>query len=174
MKKSKSKRKAGTKRYRRKREKSRILVPAWNSLYPRTARSASPTTKMVRKVVPSERRGFRSGKKGKEDVRKSAEPWQGCGEMMTRKGFGARKRKFKVMSRFQNIDEGVLQTMVRDVVQEGEGALKRKRFAFRAQNASFPCVAAAPKMELLRSSHVKQNQRRKRRRVGESPTKWEK
>ena len=40
--------------------------------------------------------------------------------------------------------------MVRDVVQEREGPMKRKRFVFRHQNDFFSCVAAAEKRKLLR------------------------
>ena len=48
--------------------------------------------------------------------------------------------RFKDVWRLQNVDEGV-----RDVVQEGEGLVNRKRFVVKDQNDIYSCVAARGK-----------------------------
>ena len=53
----------------------------------------------------------------------------------------------KEIRRFRNDDEGVLQTMIRDVVQDGAGTLKRERYG-----DIFSCIAAAGKRAAKRRS----------------------
>ena len=48
------------------------------------------------------------------------------------------------MKKFRNDDEGVLHTMVRDVVPDGAGTMK-ERFVFKDQKSTFSCVAASEK-----------------------------
>ena len=122
-------------------------VPAWKLLYLRTPRSAPPTKNKVRKVVRSER-----GRKGDSDLeREQKEKREEVSRAMARvlryddvnKIWYTQKdisTTFKEMKRFQNVDEGVLHTMVRDVVQEGEGPMKRKRFVFSETRMTFTLV----------------------------------
>ena len=65
----------------------------------------------------------------------------------TEKELGSR---FKEMNRFRNVEEGVLQTRVRDVVQDGEGLMKSKRCVFKGHSDTRLCVAATGKIGLLR------------------------
>ena len=58
----------------------------------------------------------------------------------------------KEIRRFRNDDEGVLQTMIRDVGQDGAGTLKRERFVVKDHGDIFSCIAADGKKAAKRRS----------------------
>ena len=44
--------------------------------------------------------------------------------------------RFKGMKRLQNVDEGVLPNLVRDVLHDGAGPVKRERLVFKGKSVA--------------------------------------
>ena len=82
-------------------------------------------------------------------------------------GFGIHNElntKLKEMNRSQcsdEGDEGVLQTMVRDVTQDGAGPRERRELCVLEDHNRFSCVAVTEKTGLLRRSHQQETKNAK-------------
>ena len=128
-----------------------VLVTAWKLLYPRTSRSASPTKEKVRRIVLNERRREWDSDLPRGEIWRCATHvnmiWCTQKELSTR---------FTEIQRFRNVDEGVQQTIVRCVVQDGEELMKWNLFVFKDHDDMFSCSATAGNIWLLLGNHDKQ------------------
>ena len=107
----------------------------------------------VRNIVVSGR-GREWDSEQKEDRKRHARKMQSNGHVCCATRVCITQHQIPRNEEVSNVDEEVLQTMVRDDVQDGEGPIKKKRFVFKDHNDTCPCVAAASNTGLLASRRV--------------------